>query len=225
MDASSPILLVARGWEHVPGQRRTRLAIIVAHAPQPAVKEVEHQQFRAAMADALSTFALGDTVVVLGDFNARLGSVVEGLTVGPACAEEEDDVGTWLREMACEHHLSVRNTFVRGPANMVQQTYAQMVENRLHLGIGKGAIERCTQMWADKDADLRTSPEHELPARPHAGTIGKAQDRPREAGGSRGEAAVHPAAGRERGAMLLQFSGRSRTPVGVGRPQSSQGLL
>ena len=49
-------------------------------------------------------------VLLLGDFNARLGSV-QSLSVGPHGAEHENDNGTSLRLIATEHAMMLINTF------------------------------------------------------------------------------------------------------------------
>ena len=102
----SPRLAVARIKLH-----GVLLSVFSAHAPHehshPKSKSLFWEQLRGALVAATDR---GDIVVLLGDFNARVGSV-ESPAIGAHDIDNENSNGFWLRTTLDSFSLKATSTF------------------------------------------------------------------------------------------------------------------
>ena len=125
-----------------------RFDVMVLYAPQRTSEEKD-QWWKEVTRRINQRVTRGIPIIVMGDMNARLGSV-KGAGIGHRGAEPECASGTLLRECIETNDLTALNTTEKhwGPTN----TYAS---SRLdYLLISTPWVCAITQTWRDEDMDL-----------------------------------------------------------------------
>ena len=113
VEVVSPRHIIAYVWIFLGGKKR-KLRIVVAHAPIRADDCDVVDNFYHDLCSRLRPSQCITSTIILGDFNARLGSIHVPGIIGTSAAEEEDPNGTRLREMCEQFGLHVANTFIEG---------------------------------------------------------------------------------------------------------------
>ena len=103
---------------------------ISAYGPDGEKSEEEIEEFWNELSECASSFGRKESVVVLGDLNARVGNeVIEGI-VGRHGVPGRNESGKRLPEMCAKQELVVRNSWFK--KNYVYKyTLLRMVEGRV----------------------------------------------------------------------------------------------
>ena len=141
-----------------------RVDIIACHAPCEPVRwgtegdaaRCAQQEWWAALDDAASALPTPrEPLILLGDFNARLGSAVSEC-VGPHCAERQNSNGELLHKFLVEHELFLPATFgtyQRGPSTTWSSTAGG--EWRIdHIALPADWAPGVVAAWVERDAEL-----------------------------------------------------------------------
>jgi len=89
------------------------IGIIQAYAPTADKDDEEVEQFYETLDKAMKQLKSQDIKIVMGDFNAKVGSVRTDTTVGPFGVGDRNDRGERLMGWCKQHSLAVMNTWFK----------------------------------------------------------------------------------------------------------------
>jgi Endonuclease/Exonuclease/phosphatase family len=92
-----------------------RTSVIQAYAPTATTAEDEVEEFYEKLQETLDTMPKGDIVLVMGDFNAKVGEGTDGGIVGRHGLGERNVAGDKLVEFCAENELMISNTWFQLP--------------------------------------------------------------------------------------------------------------
>src|ERR1700733_1041925 len=91
--------------------KETNTTIIQVYAPTSAAKEEEHESFYSELQGKLDNVPKGDTMVIMGDFNAKVGrSNEKEPATGGFGLGERNEAGERLVEFCGANELRIMNT-------------------------------------------------------------------------------------------------------------------
>ena len=103
---------------------------ISAYGPGSEKSEVEIEEFWNELSECVRSFGRTESVVVLGDLNARVGNeVIEGI-VGRHGVPGRNESGERLLEMSAEQVLVVGNSWFK-KNDVYKYTWLRMAERRV----------------------------------------------------------------------------------------------
>lgn len=89
--------------------------IIQVYAPTTDHSDGEIQEFYDQIHNVIKNLPKHELLIIMGDFNARIGKGKDGHHVGPYGLGERNDRGETLNMFVAEHNLIVLNTFFKLP--------------------------------------------------------------------------------------------------------------
>lgn len=137
-----------------------RVVILVGHAPHsfdtPAARDLFYDAMDALIDAYRRRYRGAMRLLLLGDFNGRVGSVASP-SVGPWAPEIENDGGMRLRQFAEAHQLCLASTFCgRGVATTWVDGYGG--QHRIDYVIcDADLLDGAQTSWVDDDIDLATA--------------------------------------------------------------------
>ena len=92
--------------------------ILSAYAPTMTNTDEEKEHFYSDLVQVISRTPKSDKLVIMGDFNARVGAEHEmwGNVIGKHGLGKDNSNGTMLLSLCAKHQLAITNTFFRLPA-------------------------------------------------------------------------------------------------------------
>ena len=116
----------------LPGDRH--VSVVSAYAPTMAYPEETKNSFYADLDRLIRTVSRRDKLIILGDFNARVGRSHEAWKgiIGRHGVGKENSNGTLLLEFCARHHLAVTNTFFQ-LANKYKTTWMHPRSKHWHM--------------------------------------------------------------------------------------------
>jgi len=150
---------------------KARLTIICAYAPTRISSQQQHTDFYKSLDTELSNIPSHDMILVLGDFNAHLGSSRDNFrqTLGPFCnSSPRNTSGERLLDFCQRNNLSVSNTFFRH-RNIQRNTYTSpdgkhhhlldliLVNHRFRSSVLDTRVRRNARSFVDSDHELVVS--------------------------------------------------------------------
>ena len=103
---------------------------ISAYGPGSETSKEEIEEFWSELSECVRSFGRNESVVVLGDLNARVGNeVIEGI-VGPHGVPGRNYSGERLLEMCAEQELVVGNSWFK-KNDVYKYTWLRMAEGRV----------------------------------------------------------------------------------------------
>eukprot|EP00435_Cladocopium_sp_Y103_P017780 s237_g4.t1 len=132
-----------------------RVDIVVIYAPQRGRPALEIQQWWIQLRSILGQIRRGSTVLLLGDCNARVGSVTTD-TIGPCNADVEDEAGALLRSVRSDFDLIIPSTFPEyhgGPGSTF--VGPQGHQSRIDfIAVSRACAPGIKQSFVDMEVDL-----------------------------------------------------------------------
>ena len=109
---------------------RERWVFISAYGPGSEKSEVEIEEFWNELSECVGSFGRNESVVVLGDLNAKVGNeVIEGI-VGRHGVPGRNESGEWLLEMCAKQELVVGNSWFK-KNDVYKYKWLRMAEGRV----------------------------------------------------------------------------------------------
>ncbi|XP_046988576.1 craniofacial development protein 2-like [Schistocerca americana] len=95
--------------------KQTNINLIQIYAPTADKDQEETGKFYEELTQAIGTSKSRDIVIIMGDFNAKIGEGSEGDLIGPFGLGTRNERGDLLSQFCQENNLSITNTFFKLP--------------------------------------------------------------------------------------------------------------
>jgi exonuclease III len=151
-------------WVRFKG-KQVNITIVQVYAPTSTAGEEDQESFYNDLQSIIDRTPKGDVVVIIGDFNAKVGKHIggEGDTIGGHGLGEQNEAGERLIEFCDGNRLRITNTWFEQPK---RRLYTWTSPDGIH----KNQIDYIliNKRWKSTIRDVRTKPgadcgtDHEL---------------------------------------------------------------
>ena len=86
------------------------IAVILVYAPTSNAQAAEVEQYYEDLQDLLELITIKDVLFIIGDWNAKVGSLETPGVTGKFGLEVQNEAGQWLIEFCQEKALVIANT-------------------------------------------------------------------------------------------------------------------